>query len=547
MELKVGSMAAVVRKISVPEEKRGSSDLDLHVHGLNPRKIHANLPPAALTEMALLRGEGHLTDRGALNAFTGSRTGRSPRDRFVVAESGRNEEIWWGPVNRPMEAATFDRLLNKVKNHLQGRELFVLDGAACADPAYRLNVRVITEKAWHALFAQALFLRLTPQDQAQFQPQFTIINACELLADPKADGVASEVFIVLNLERRLVLIGGTHYAGEMKKSVFSYLNYLLPQQGVFPMHCSANIGPEGDTALFFGLSGTGKTTLSADPVRRLIGDDEHGWSERGVFNIEGGCYAKTIRLSRQNEPQIWKALRFGCVLENVVVDPETRRPDFDAEDVTENTRAAYAIDFIDNSELSGLGGHPANIFFLACDAFGVLPPLSRLTPEQAMYHFLSGYTAKVAGTEAGITEPKVAFSTCFAAPFLPLHPTRYATMLQEKLQDHGATVWLLNTGWTGGAYGTGQRIKLSDTRGLLRAALHGDLTKIPFVPDPFFGVLVPQSCPGVPQEMLQPRRTWPDPAKYDAQARQLAALFRNNFAPYAAHASEAVRLAGPQG
>jgi phosphoenolpyruvate carboxykinase (ATP) len=541
------SMAAVDKKISVPEDKKDSFNLDLHVHGLNLRKVHANLSPAALTEMALLRGEGHLTDRGALNAFTGSRTGRSPRDRFVVPEPSLKDEIWWGPVNRPMDPATFDRLFNKVRTHLQDRELFVLDGAVCADPAYRLNVRVIAEKAWHALFAQDLFLRLTPEELAHFQPQFTIINACEMQAEPKADGVASEVFIVLNLERRLVLIGGTHYAGEMKKSVFSYLNYLLPQQGVFPMHCSANIGPAEDTALFFGLSGTGKTTLSADPVRRLIGDDEHGWSERGIFNIEGGCYAKTIRLSRESEPQIWKALRFGCVLENVVVDPETRRPDFDAEDVTENTRAAYPIDFIDNSELSGRGDHPANIFFLACDAFGVLPPLSRLTPEQAMYHFLSGYTAKVAGTEAGITEPKVAFSACFAAPFLPLHPTRYAEMLQQKLKTYGSTVWLINTGWTGGPYGRGQRIKLSYTRGLLRAALHGELADVPFVPDPFFGVFVPQSCPGVPQEILQPRKTWPNPAEYDNRARQLAALFRNNFALYADHTSEAVRQAGPGG
>jgi phosphoenolpyruvate carboxykinase (ATP) len=521
--------------------------IDLHSYGLNPGKVHANLSPAALAEMAVLRGEGHLTDRGALNAFTGSRTGRSPRDRFVVAEQGRSEEIWWGPINRPMDAAIFDRLLTKVLTHLRGREVFVFAGAAGADSRYRLNVQVIAEKAWHALFAHDLFLRLTPQELAHFEPQFTIINACDLLADAKTDGVASEVFIILNLERRLVLIGGTHYAGEMKKSVFSYQNYLLPQRGVFPMHCSANIGPDGDTALFFGLSGTGKTTLSADPVRRLIGDDEHGWSERGVFNIEGGCYAKTIRLSQENEPQIWKALRFGCVLENVIVDPATRRPDFDAEDVTENTRAAYPIDYIENSELSGRGDHPANIFFLACDAFGVLPPLGRLSPEQAMYHFLSGYTAKVAGTEAGITEPKVAFSTCFAAPFLPLHPTRYAEMLQQKLQAHGATVWLINTGWTGGPYGTGQRIKLSYTRALLRAVLHGDLAEASFTPDPFFGVLVPQSCPGVPQEILQPKKTWPNPAEYDSRARQLAALFRTNFEPYAAHTSEAVRQAGPRG
>jgi len=390
-----------------------------------------------------------------------------------------------------------------------------------------------------------LLLRLSPEEQAQFRPQLTILNACELRTNPRRDKTHSDVFIVLNLERRLVLIGGTHYAGEMKKSVFSYLNYALPQQGVFPMHCAANLGPDGDSALFFGLSGTGKTTLSADPERRLIGDDEHGWSDQGIFNIEGGCYAKTIRLSKEGEPQIWNAIRFGCVLENVSIDSQSRRPLFDDDRITENTRAAYPVDFIDHCEPTGRGNHPRNIFFLTCDAFGVLPPLSRLTADQALYHFLSGYTAKVAGTETGVTEPRATFSTCFAAPFLPLYPNRYAEMLREKLEVHHSTVWLVNTGWTGGPYGRGSRIKLSYTRALLRAALRGDLNGGPFATDPCFGLQVPQDCSGVPDELLNPRSAWKDSAEYDSRARQLADLFRQDFAPYAAQASQGVRQAGP--
>jgi phosphoenolpyruvate carboxykinase (ATP) len=521
--------------------------LDLRAYGLKPGLVHANLSPAALTEMAVRRGEGHLTEKGALTALTGSRTGRSPQDRFLVPEASRSDDIWWGSVNRRMEVSAFDRLLEKVRAHFQGRELFVFDGAACADTAHRLCVRVIAEKAWHALFAHNLFLRLPPEEHSHFQPQLMILNAGDLRADPVSDQTRSETFIALNLERRMVLIGGTQYAGEMKKAVFSYLNYLLPQRGVFPMHCSANIGPGNDTALFFGLSGTGKTTLSADPERRLIGDDEHGWSDQGVFNLEGGCYAKTIRLSREGEPQIWNAIRFGCVLENVVIDPHTHRPNFDDDRITENTRAAYPVDFIDNCEPSGGGDHPRNIFFLACDAFGVLPPLSRLTSEQAMYHFLSGYTAKVAGTETGVTEPRATFSTCFAAPFLPLHPVRYAEMLQQRLQAHGSTVWLINTGWTGGSFGRGSRMKLSYTRAMLRAALRGELDRVPFKPDPIFGLQVPESCPGVPNQLLSPRATWPDPAEFDSRARHLAGLFQQNFAPFAAQASEAVRQAGPRG
>jgi phosphoenolpyruvate carboxykinase (ATP) len=524
--------------------------VDLRAHGLiNPGPVHAHLSSAALVEHALQRGEGTLTARGALVATTGERTGRSPQDRFIVAESTSRDQIWWGPVNRAMEPAVFDRLLDKTLAYLQGRDLFVTDSWACADPRHRLQVRLIAEQAWHALFARCLLLRPDFAElevpNAHFQPDLTILAVPGLHADPETDGTRTHVFVVLNFERRLVLIGGTAYAGEIKKSVFSFLNYLLPQRDVFPMHCSANIGAAGDTALFFGLSGTGKTTLSADPERRLIGDDEHAWSDEGVFNIEGGCYAKTIRLSAKGEPQIWNAIRFGCVLENVVVNPRTRWPDFDSDHFTENTRAAYPVDFIDNCERSGQGGHPRNIVFLTCDAFGVLPPLSQLTLDQALYHFLSGYTAKVAGTEAGVTEPQVTFSTCFAAPFLPLHPTHYAEMLNKRLRARPTSVWLVNTGWSGGPYGRGQRIKLGLTRAMVSAALGGKLDEVAFTPDPVFGVLVPQSCPGVPTEVLSPRNTWPQPAEYDAQARQLAKRFQSNFALYADQAAEGVRQAGP--
>jgi phosphoenolpyruvate carboxykinase (ATP) len=521
---------------------------DLRSHGLvNAGRVYANLAPAALVEQALARKEGVLTDKGALTAHTGARTGRSPGDRFLVQDPASEGEVWWGPVNRPLEPAKFNRLLDLTQAYFQGRDLFVVDGYACADPRHRLRVRVIAEKAWHALFARSLFLRPGREELAGFQPQLTILVPGGLYATPAAHGTRSEAFILLHLERRLVLIGGTQYAGEIKKAAFTFLNYLLPLRGVFPMHCSANTGAAGDTALFFGLSGTGKTTLSADPERRLIGDDEHGWSDRGVFNIEGGCYAKTIRLSRKGEPQIWEAVRFGCVLENVVVDPVTRRPDFDDDRLTENTRAAYPVEFIPSAEPSGLGGHPSNILFLTCDAFGVLPPLARLTPEQAQYHFLSGYTAKVAGTEAGVTEPEATFSTCFAAPFLPLDPTRYADLLQQRLAAHRSRVWLVNTGWTGGPYGVGRRIKLAHTRALVRAALDGALEGAPMTADPVFGVLVPDSCPGVPRELLRPKNTWKDPADFDARARQLAGLFQANFKNYAARTSEAVRQAGPKG
>ena len=520
--------------------------LDLRGHGLiNTGRVYANLSAAELVEQALLRHEGQLSARGALVAHTGAHTGRSPRDRFLVADPSCKDDLWWGPVNRPIEPAAFDHLFARARAYVQGRDLFVCDGWACADPRHRLSVRVITEKAWHTLFARCLLLRPPVTELPHAAPQLTILAVSGMNADPLTDGTRSGAFILPHLLRGLVLIGGTEYAGEIKKAVFSFLNYLLPQRGVFPMHCSANIGQAGDTALFFGLSGTGKTTLSADPQRRLIGDDEHGWSDDGVFNIEGGCYAKCIRLSAEGEPQIYNAIRFGCVLENVVLDPRTRVPNFDDSRHTENTRAAYPVDFIDDIEPSGQGGHPRNVIFLTCDAFGVLPPLSRLTPEQAMYHFLSGYTAKVAGTEAGVVEPEATFSTCFAAPFLPLHPTRYAAMLSERLRQHRAPVWLLNTGWTGGPYGVGQRLKLAHTRAMVHAVLDGSLREVAFSPDPLFGVEVPAGCPGVPAEVLKQRASWKDPQAYDERARALANLFRENFKNYAEEVPETVRQAGP--
>ncbi len=490
----------------------------------HPGPVAHGLAPAALVEAALAGGEGVLTDRGSLVALTGKRTGRSPQDRYIVREPMTKHEIDWGKVNIPLAEDTFDRLLAKAVAYMQNRPLYVADGSACADPKHAIGVRVVAEKAWHALFAANLFLPARPG----LAVGWTVLSAPDLYADPARDGTRSEAFIVTHLARRLVLVGGTNYAGEIKKAIFGVLNYLLPQANVFPMHCAANVGRGGDVALFFGLSGTGKTTLSADPARRLIGDDEHGWSDDGVFNIEGGCYAKTIRLSRTGEPQIWDALRFGSVLENVPVDPATRVPDFDSERYTENARAAYPVEYIPNAELSGRGGHPANVLFLTCDAFGVLPPLSRLTPEQASDHFLNGYTAKVAGTEAGVTEPEATFSACFAAPFLPLPARRYAELLRAKLERYRPAVWLVNTGWSGGVYGVGRRMSLAHTRALVTATLSGALANVPFAPEPAFGLAVPAACPGVPAEVLTPRTAWSDTSAYDARAAELAKLFREN-------------------
>jgi phosphoenolpyruvate carboxykinase (ATP) len=520
--------------------------LTLVEHGLFPIRIHANLTPPALLEHAVRRGEGTLTDRGAFTAVTAPHTGRSPRDKFLIEESGAGDRIWW-EKNPRLDPAAFERLHEDVRAWLDARELYVQDLFGGADPAYRLPVRFITPNAWHALFVRNMFLRAMPAELAQFRPGFTVLHAPDFQADPLRHGTRTGTFIVLNFAKKLVLIGGTRYAGEMKKSIFTVLNYLLPDQSVMPMHCSANVGPAGDTAIFFGLSGTGKTTLSADPSRQLIGDDEHGWSDRGVFNFEGGCYAKVIRLRQETEPEIYAATQmFGTVLENVVLDTASRTVDFDADRLTENTRACYPIHYIPNHLPAGAGGHPRNIVFLTADAFGVLPPIARLTPAQAMYHFLSGYTAKVAGTERGVTEPSATFSACFGAPFLPLHPSVYAGMLGERIARHDVRVWLVNTGWTGGPYGAGSRMKLPYTRAMVAAALAGTLDDVPTQTDPVFGLEVPMAVPGVPGELLTPRRTWSDPAAYDAQARKLATMFRENFEQYRPAVPEEVAKAGPR-
>lgn len=508
-------------------------------------KIHKNLSVAELVEKALARGEGMLAANGALVVRTGKRTGRSPADRFVVESKNTKDELWWGPVNKAVSPEAFNKLLSKAKDYLSKRDVFICDGFAGADPSYRLNVRVVSEKAWHSLFAKTLFLRPTKEELSKFTPQFTVINACELLADPKVDGTASEVFIGVDLEQKIILILGSHYAGEVKKGIFAVMNYILPKQSVFPMHCSANVGRDSDTSLFFGLSGTGKTTLSADPARRLIGDDEHGWSDHGIFNFEGGCYAKVIKLDRTREPQIWDAIRFGSVLENVVIDERTRAIDYDDGRITENTRATYPVEYIPNCVIPGVGGHPKNVIFLTCDAFGVLPPIAELTPEMAMYHFLSGYTAKVAGTEAGIVEPKETFSTCFGSPFLPLHPTVYAELLGKRIAKHRARCWLVNTGWSGGPYGVGKRMDINLTRKLLSAALSGVLNDVPRTPDKVFQILVPEACPDVPGEILNTRNTWKDKAAYDVKAKELAARFQKNFEQYAAKATQNVLRSGP--
>ncbi len=496
-----------------------------------PSRVFANLQPPQLVPLALARGEAVLSNTGALVAQTGKRTGRSPGDKFVVRYPGSasHERVWWGKVNQPVDPVVFERLLARVTAYLQGRDLFVLDASVGADDTHALPIRLVTELAWHYLFAYQLFRRLSPDELTKHEPAWTIIAAPRFLADPEIDGTKSETAIMLDIERRIVLICGTEYAGEMKKSIFTVMNYVLPERGVLPMHCSANIGARDDVALFFGLSGTGKTTLSADPNRRLIGDDEHGWGDHGVFNIEGGCYAKCIDLSCEKEPQIWNAVRFGAVVENVVVDPHTGVPNYADGSLTENTRVAYPLEYIENADESGKGGHPKTIIFLTADAFGVLPPIARLTAEQARYHFLSGYTAKAPGTEVGITEPQATFSTCFGAPFLPCPPEVYARMLVEKMSQHHVNVFLLNTGWTGGPFGVGQRIKLSYTRAMVDAALQGALDYVDSYIDPVFDVSVPLQIEGVPGDLMRPRETWADPIAYEAQARKLAALFEENF------------------
>jgi phosphoenolpyruvate carboxykinase (ATP) len=524
------------------------SPVGLDIHGIHPDSVAWNLGPSALYEHAIRRREGLIAAEGPLVVVTVPHTGRSPNDKFVVKETSSEEHIWWGKNNRPISPDHFDRLHKRMLGYLRGEELYVQDLYVCADPERRRHVRVITQFAWHSLFARTMFIVPQTDELAEHTPEITVVDVPSFHADSSAEGTRSEVFIFLNPAKKLVLIGGTTYGGEIKKSVFTLLNYLLPRDGVLSMHCSANVGAGGDAALFFGLSGTGKTTLSIDPERTLIGDDEHGWSDRGIFNFEGGCYAKTIRLSAEREPQIHQTTRmFGTVLENVVMDPVTRALDLDDDSLTENTRAAYPISFMPRTSPAGVAGHPRNVVFLTCDAFGVMPPIARLLPDQAMYHFLSGYTAVVAGTEKGVTEPKATFSACFGAPFMALRPSVYASMLGERIAKHQAAVWLINTGWSGGAQGAGgSRIKLSYTRQMVKAALSGALDRVPATPDPVFGVLVPAQVPGVPSEILRPRATWKDGAAYDAKARQLAKMFADAFTEFSPHVTDAVRAAAPR-
>ena len=512
---------------------------------LSPHRIHRNCSVSQLVDVSLARGESKLAANGALVTYTGARTGRSPKDKFIIQDRKTQDRIQWGKVNQSMEPVRFEALFRRVVEYLADRDVYVQDLFAGADPHYSMPVQIVSEYAWQALFVRQLFLRPSLEQLAAHVPEFTVLVAPEFHAVPERDGTRSSAAILVDFTRKAVLIVGTHYAGEIKKAIFSILNFLLPPRDVFPMHCSANLGENGATALFFGLSGTGKTTLSADPYRRLIGDDEHGWGPNGVFNFEGGCYAKCVNLSREKEPQIFHAIRFGSVLENVVLDPETCEPDYRDVRFTENTRVAYPIDYIQNAVIPGVGTHPKHLLFLTADAFGVLPPISKLTPEQAMYHFLSGYTAKLAGTEAGLgAEPVPDFSTCFGAPFMPLPPRVYAAMLGDRLRQHSAQCWLVNTGWTGGPYGVGQRMNLAHTRAMVHAVLDEQLADVEFVKEPTLGFSIPASYPGVPSEILNPRNMWKDRAAYERQAAVLAAKFQENFTRF--QVPPEIRNAGPQ-
>jgi phosphoenolpyruvate carboxykinase (ATP) len=500
--------------------------------GIIPSALNCNLTQEEWRAQELDRKEGRLSDNNTVIVNTGIYTGRSPKDRFIVRKKSTEHLIDWGEINKPLSEEAFDELEKRVKKEMNGKDLFVFDGFAGADKRYQLPLRVVTLKAWQGHFSHNMFIRAAPEELEGFVPEFTVLNAYSTEVDNwKELGLNSKVFIVLNLDKKMAIIGGTEYGGEIKKSVFSAMNFYLPLKGVMPMHCSANIGREGDSALFFGLSGTGKTTLSTDPDRRLIGDDEHGWSDEGIFNFEGGCYAKTINLDPEKEPDIYNAIRPGALLENVVTD-ENGTVDYSDDSITENTRVSYPLDYIENIEPSEQGGHPNNVIFLTCDAFGVLPPISKLTTEMAMYHFLSGYTAKVAGTERGITEPVATFSTCFGAPFMPQYPTAYAELLGDKLKKHDAQAWLVNTGWSGGAYGIGKRIDLSVTRRMLSAILNNELDDVNFSPDPIFRVLIPESVPGVENNILNPRMTWDSKDSYDTKATELVKLFKDNFVKY---------------
>ena len=508
---------------------------------LNPKAVYRNLEPAQLVEHALRRGEGQLSNTGALCVRTGKYTGRSPNDKFIVDSEGVHDDIAWGKINVPTTQAVFDALYEKMVAYLQNREIFVFDGFAGADTRHTKAFRIVNELANQNLFIHQLLLRPTAEQLADYKADFTIICVPGFKCDPQRDHTHSEAAIMIDYEKKLVLIAGSQYAGEIKKSVFSVMNYLMPKEGVFPMHCSANIGKDGDSAIFFGLSGTGKTTLSADPNRKLIGDDEHGWADESVFNFEGGCYAKCIDLTEESEPEIYRAIRFGALVENVIVDPETRRPDYADSSLTENTRVGYPVDYIPNAAIPGVCATPKTVIFLTADAYGVLPPISRLDEKQAMYYFVSGFTSKLAGTERGITSPVPTFSTCFGAPFMPLDPSVYAKMLAEKVAKSGAKVYLVNTGWNG----TGKRMKLSYTRAMVTAALNGELEKAEFVTDPYFGVAVPTSCPNVPEELMIPANTWKDKAAYEAKAKELARSFVENFKKYNKMPADVV-AAGPK-
>jgi phosphoenolpyruvate carboxykinase (ATP) len=555
----VSASSVILKTLAVRESeilsdgKAGSSANASKTYGLeslqlkNLGNVYRNLSVAKLTEHALARGEGVLAENGALCIKTGKYTGRSPDDKFIVDESSCHDEVDWGKTNVPITEKNFNRLYRRVISYVQGRDLYLFDGYVGADPKYRFGVRIITEHAAQNLFAHQLFIRPTAEELSTHQADFTVIAVPGLHGDPEVDdGINSEAFIVVHFAKKLVIIGGSKYAGEIKKSIFGMMNYFMTKRDVLPMHCSANMDENGKTALFFGLSGTGKTTLSADPNRKLIGDDEHGWSAEGIFNFEGGCYAKTIRLSRENEPQIWDAIRFGAIVENVILHAETRMPDYDSDRLTENTRAGYPLEFIPNAVIPSVGGHPDAVIFLTADAFGVLPPIAKLTSEQAMYYFISGYTSKLAGTERGITEPQATFSACFGKPFLPLSATAYAQMLGKRLaeQTHDVGVYLVNTGWSGGPYGVGKRIAIKHTRAMISAALDGSLKNVKFRPHPIFNILVPESVPGVPDSMLDPKNTWSDREAYDQQAKKLAGLFVKNFTRYPEAAPEIV-AAGP--
>ena len=539
--------------VAPPAQKEAglaASLFGLENHGLSRlQRVYWNLPDAALYEEAVFRREGRVAAEGPLVVSTGKHTARAAADKYIAREPTTEQKVWWGEYNRPFTPANFNTLLTRLQGYLQGRDVFVQDCFAGADPDHRLPVRIITERAWHSLFARTMFVKPRGIDAyRKHVPDFTVICAPEFQASPIIDSTRSETFIILNFAERLAIIGGSSYAGEIKKTIFTILNFMLPLDGVLSMHCSANVGPKGDSALFFGLSGTGKTTLSADPSRQLIGDDEHGWSDNGVFNIEDGCYAKVIRLSPEAEPQIYGCTRrFGTVLENVTLDALTRRLDLNDASVTENTRGAYPLAYIDNALPQAMGGHPSNIIFLTCDASGVMPPIARLTPERAMYHFISGYTSKIAGTEIGLgTEPEITVSTCFGAPFMVHRPLVYAEMLRSKMLRHKAACWLVNTGWTGGPFGVGKRISIRHTRTLLNDALSGALHDVPFRTDPVFGFDVPLACEGVPTEILDPAQTWPSRTEYDAKYDALAARFIENFKLFAEGCPVEVAAAGPR-